>query len=313
VKPDPRFLKQPKAFWANVRTISQQVGYTEPAKGYWKVPPGLSIPKCYQKHGGPAKNTVSAVDLDAMRRAFADLGLSDRHLATTKGKPTVLGKRLRDYFKHRANVLNNEVEPNLMDAKAARTLFRQCKAKYSPTIPFPMNKQKGAKQAEAFLTCMVNMIVEAHGGGYAFDHDPHNLTTIVRNNQPLRTMARRLDGAFVSTVNPIAVWEVKEYYHTTTFGSRIADGVYETLLDGLELEELVASEGIAVKHYLIVDSHFTWWACGKSYLCRLIDMLHMGYVDEILFGREVVDRLPILVKQWVAEARKQGIPKTQAP
>jgi hypothetical protein len=37
------------------------------------------------------------------------------------------------------------------------------------------------------------------------------------------------------TVNPIAIWEIKEYYYTTTFGSRVADGVYETLLDGMEL------------------------------------------------------------------------------
>ena len=32
MKPDPRFLNQPKSFWANVRTISQEVGYTEPPK-----------------------------------------------------------------------------------------------------------------------------------------------------------------------------------------------------------------------------------------------------------------------------------------
>lgn len=74
---------------------------------------------------------------------------------------------------------------------------------------------------------------------------------------PLRTLARRVDGAFPCAINPIAVWEIKEYYHTTTFGSRVADGVYETLLDGLELEELRTSEGIDVKHYLILDDRYT--------------------------------------------------------
>ena len=58
-----------------------------------------------------------------------------------------------------------------------------------------------------------------------------------------------------------------------------------------------------VRHYLIVDAHYTWWECGRSYLCRIIDMLHMGYVDEVLFGREVVERLPLLVKEWVAAAK----------
>jgi hypothetical protein len=43
---------------------------------------------------------------------------------------------------------------------------------------------------------------------------------------------------------------------------------------------------------------------GKSYLCRMIDMLHMGYVDEILFGYEVVEQLPRIVKEWVVLYRQ---------
>jgi hypothetical protein len=150
------------------------------------------------------------------------------------------------------------------------------------------------------------MIIGTFAKEYGFDADPHSLTTVTRGNQPLRTLARRLDGAFPSIVNPIAVWEIKEYYYTTTFGSRVADGVYETLLDGMEIEELQESEKITVKHYLFADSHFTWWACGKSYLCRIIDMLHMGYVDEVLFGREVVSELPRIVKEWIEIAEQHN-------
>jgi hypothetical protein len=163
-----------------------------------------------------------------------------------------------------------------------------------------MNKQKGDKKAPAFLTGLVNMIVEANSGGYGCDYDPRSLTTVTKDGSPLRTLARRVDGAFPSTINPIAVWEIKEYYYTTTFGSRVADGVYETLLDGMELEELRLTEGVDVKHYLIVDSHYTWWECGRSYLCRMIDMLHMGYVDEVLFGKEVLSELPRIVNEWKA-------------
>lgn len=115
-----------------------------------------------------------------------------------------------------------------------------------------------------------------------------------------------MDGAFPSVVNPVAIWEIKEYYYTTTFGSRVADGVYEALLDGLELEELAASTGRKVQHLLVVDDHFTWWECGRSYLCCIIDMLRMGYIDEILFGREVLRRLPPLVDEWKAQARLVG-------
>ena len=32
----------------------------------------------------------------------------------------------------------------------------------------------------------------------------------------------------------------------------------------------------------------------------MIDMLHMGYVDEVVFGREVFTRLPQLAREWKA-------------
>lgn len=169
-----------------------------------------------------------------------------------------------------------------------------------------MNKQKGSKKAPAYLTGIVNMLIEANAGGLPCDYDPRQLTTVTLGDAPLRTLARRVDGAFPSTVNPIAIWEIKEYYYTTTFGSRVADGVYESLLDGMELEELREHEGIDVKHYLMIDAHYTWWDCGRSYLCRVIDMLHMGYVDEVLFGYEVLERLPVIVRQWAKAARNRA-------
>lgn len=116
-------------------------------------------------------------------------------------------------------------------------------------------------------------------------------------------MTRRLDGAFPSTVNPIAVWEIKEYYNSKTFGSRVAGGVYETTLDGIELKELLDTENIKCRHYVFVDDSHTWWKQGRSYLCRFIDLLHMGLVDEVIFGTEVVDRVPKLAREWVSLVR----------
>ncbi|MFH0983097.1 MAG: hypothetical protein V2A79_16380 [Planctomycetota bacterium] len=170
-----------------------------------------------------------------------------------------------------------------------------------------MNKQKGKKKAPAYLTSIVNMLIEANAGGLPCDYDPRELTTFTRNGVPLRTLARRIDGAFPSPVNPIAIWEIKEYYYTTTFGSRIADGVYETLLDGMELEELRQNEYVEAKHYLMVDARYTWWERGKSYLCRIVDMLHISYVDEVLFGIEVIERLPAIVKEWRTSARARAV------
>lgn len=76
--------------------------------------------------------------------------------------------------------------------------------------------------------------------------------------------------------------------------------MYETLLDGLELEELREHESVRVDHVLFVDSHYTYWKCGRSYLCRMIDMLNMEYVGEIFFGKEVVTELPRRVTEWMS-------------
>jgi hypothetical protein len=284
VKPDPRFLKQDKTFWANVRTVSQHVGYTVRGKGLIKVP-----------------------TLAESTTALEDIGLSANHIVDLDGRPTKLGRLLHDYFSYRADTLNATVKPLLMDGEEARALYEQLRAEVKCLRLPPMNKQSKEKKQPAYLTAIVNMLIEANAGRCSCDFDPRILTTITKNGTPLRTFARRLDGAFPAAVNPVAVWEIKEYYYTTTFGSRVSDGVYETLLDGMEIEELREHEGIDVKHYLIADARFTWWVKGKSYLCRIVDMLHMGYVDEVLFGREVVDRVPALVKEWVKEARRRKI------
>jgi hypothetical protein len=284
VKPEKKFLKQPKHFWANVRSISQHLGYTERKTERVKVPSPSDIAE-----------------------ALAELGLKTAHVIDSGNKPTDLGSNLHAYFQHRADVLYQVARPNLMNAKKAKTVFHQLKKDLCPKCPLPMNKQKGNKKRAAYLTGIVNMLIESNSEGLPCNYNPLELTSVTVDGAPLRTLARRVDGAFPSTVNPIAVWEIKEYYYTTTFGSRIADGVYESLLDGMELEELREHERIDVKHYLMVDAYNTWWDMGRSYLCRIVDMLHMGYVDEVLFGSEVMERLPAIVKEWVSLAKRMKV------
>ena len=276
MKPNDTFLKLPKTFWASVRLISQEVGYTERGTGRIKVPSTDQIRIRLERSG---------VDFDK---------LQDQRFGSN-----TFGELLNDYFAYRAETLYSFVEPHLMDVKRARKTFEIYFKKLKPSRRVPMNKQTGEKKFPAYLTGLVNVLIEANSQGLPCDYDPQKLTLITRDNLPVRTLARRVDGAFPSSINPVAIWEVKEYYYTTTFGSRVADGIYESLLDGLELEELKEHENIDVKHYLMIDAHDTWWKQGKSYLCRIIDMLHMGYIDEVLFGYEVVERLPSLVKEWV--------------
>lgn len=207
-------------------------------------------------------------------------------------------------MQHRSDVLRHEVEPRLMKVDEAKKLFEKLKKQYKPTCALPLNKQKGDKKGHAFLTGIVNMIIEANSKTFDCNYDPKELTAFTKDRFPIRTLSRRVDGAFPSVINPIAIWEIKEYYYTTTFGSRVADGVYETWLDGLELREVKENLQIHVEHFLIIDDHFTWWTKGRSYLCRIIDMLHMGILTEALFGKEVVERLPLIVQGWTQQLKK---------
>jgi hypothetical protein len=272
---NPEFQSQPKMFWAYVRTLSQQLGYTVRNKKQIKIP---TIPELVMG--------LTALGLDATK------------LVTMAGSPTELGQELLKYFSYRAQVLNENVQFQLMSAEAAQQLYEQLLGKVLYPSPVPMNKQTGEKAKPSYFTAIINMLVADGISGAECNYAPMALTTVTLGGAAVRTLSRRVDGAFPGIVNPVAVWEIKEYYYATTFGSRIADGVYETLVDGMELEELRESEGIDIKHYLMVDAYETWWEMGRSYLCRIVDMLHMRYVDEVLFGKEVVDRIPVITKEW---------------
>ncbi len=274
MQPDARYQGQPESFWAYVRAVGEAKGYSIRGQSMVKAP------------------TVQ--DLD---ETIADLGIPPGRVRGSTGL-TDFGETLLSYFQHRANVLNSVVRPSLMDVDEARRMFEAKREELQPRCPLPMNKQRGAKKAPPYFTGLINMLIESALEGDDCDYDPKQLTKLTDESGLLRTLARRVDGACPSAINPVAIWEIKEYYYTTTFGSRVAGGIYETLLDGMELKNLAESHEARVLHYLFVDSHRTWWLSGRSYLCRLIDALHMGYVDEVLFGREVLERLPMLVDEW---------------
>jgi hypothetical protein len=281
------FLQQPPEFWAYVRTISQEIGYTATHTNKETKVKTKSILI-------PSRNDVL--------KAFAKLGLSLNAIENEAGELTAFGKTLFDYFSYRSEIITNFVRGHLMDKDEAEAIFYSLFNELDPQCPLPMNKQKGDKKNYSYLTGMVNMIIESNLDEVTTcDYDPRSLTTVTHQDMPLRTLSRRVDGALPSVVNPIAIWEIKEYYYTTTFGSRVADGVYESLLDGMELRELSNAGHQKIYHMLIIDSHYTWWECGRSYLCRIIDMLHMGYLDEVIIGKEVVTRLPELVTEWKKE------------
>ena len=94
MRPAPRFVGLPKSFWAYVRSISEEVGYTDRLTKKIKVP--------------------SEKEIEA---ALAQLSLSAAQLRTSGGKPTKLARHLADYFRYRARTLNRTVRPLLMNAR----------------------------------------------------------------------------------------------------------------------------------------------------------------------------------------------------
>jgi hypothetical protein len=280
MKAKSKFLNQPFDFWANVKFISQKIGYTERKSSKIKVPTIKEIVSAYLEH---------------------DLKSSKIFIRNSE---TAFGNLLIEYFQYRAKFLTDYVQPNLFDKNKAKKLFNELYDEYAPHCPLPMNKQKGDKKAYAYFTCIINILIEANSTGHECNYDPKELTAFTKENFPIRSLSRRVDGAFPNIINPIAIWEIKQYYYTTTFGSGVADGVYESLLDGYELAEVRRFLHRRISHYLMVDDFYTWWTLGRSYLCRICDMLHMGLLTEALFGKEVVDRIPQLVHNWIKQLEK---------
>jgi len=287
MRPNLHYADRDSAFWAYAKLLSEQLGYSK---------------------GDAVLHHSEA----AARAKLRELGI--------RINEALLGEAL-SYLSFRAEVLNEFVRKRLMTMKQARAGFREAREYYTEngfTSDLPLNKQKHEKKDYAYFTGIINILTEkalreyaksqglVYGEEVVCDFNPTSLSYILSPTNELEgIMSRRFDGAFPSTVNPKLIWEIKEYYYTTTFGSRIADGVYETQLDGHEIKAIREETSRNVYHIYFIDDYNTWWNMGKSYLCRIIDMLHMGLVDEVIFGREVFKRWP-KVLQGVLDAQRES-------
>lgn len=281
MKPNLLFKDQGHDFWAIAKYASEQAGYTS-------------------RKTRAAPSALRTLTPAQIKETLKERGIDPRTI-TAETYDLVAA-----YIGYRAKVLTEEVEPALMNRDEARQCFEEVKSRINPKLAATMNRQKGEKRHEAYLSSMVAMFAEEAFGHDGFVNDAQKLAILTENNALKGIFSRRFDGVIPSTRDPIAMWEVKEYYGTTSFGSRVADGVYETLLDGYEINAFENEYGRRIAHYLFVDDKFTWWGMGKSYLCRMIDMLHTGHVDEVFFGRQVVSQWPAALAEL-----KKGLPPTR--
>lgn len=155
MKAHSEFLNEDKNFWAYVRLISQEAGYTKHKK--IKIPTEDNILEILEK-----------------------FDLHDKKLFSKSQAINTFKKRLTNYFTQRANDLNNFVEPLLMDSDEAKLNFEKLYNLKEYKCKIPMNKQKGEKKNFAYFTGIINMIIENNINHMPCDFDPRRLTIFTK-------------------------------------------------------------------------------------------------------------------------------------
>ena len=89
MKPNVRFVQQPLDFWAHVRSLSQELGYTE-----------------------KTTRQIKTYSSDDVIRGLHKLGLTSDHFLDSQTGLSAFGTLLLEYFQHRATVLNEVVQHN---------------------------------------------------------------------------------------------------------------------------------------------------------------------------------------------------------
>ena len=131
MKPNVRFVQQPLDFWAHVRSLSQELGYTE-----------------------KTTRQIKTYSSDDVIRGLHKLGLTSDHFLDSQTGLSAFGTLLLEYFQHRATVLNEVVQHNLMNKTQAEEVFLDLQMRLKPTCPLPMNKQKDEKRNYSFLPAL---------------------------------------------------------------------------------------------------------------------------------------------------------------
>lgn len=267
-----RFAGYNTKFWSYVRLVSEQAGYQ---------PHGEKLVKKYTK-----KDLSETVEKTGINGEQLLGGL-------TTNNTTDLGEELLDYLNFRSDKVKQALDKIRTKNQAFSDFEEYCGDYVMETEQ--LNKQ-GSGEKLIFANS-VNLVLERETG-IDFNPNPRMLPTVLDSEKNLKTtLPKWPDGAFPTARNPLALWEVKEFYSSTTFGSRIADAIYEMMLFGEEVQTLQEETEQKIDLYLMTDGYEAWKK-GVSYICRIIDILNMEYIDAAIFGEEVFTQWPDIVNSW---------------
>ena len=162
-----------------------------------------------------------------------------------------------------------------------------CKKKFNELPKTTQTKNQEHHQSSKAMVLTTTRLSEAVCKEFGMPIEPNPQRRCVWVvDQQLHVTARNLDGAIPGLVDPFLVWEIKEYWGTTSGGSKMSDAVYECALVGRELRDFEKRTKMHVEHAVLLDGK-AQWTSRKSDLLRFYDLYHQGLIDTLIVGREV--------------------------
>lgn len=237
--------------------------------------------------------------------------------AITAGKPAILASefttyvmnaaedlidRLADYLAFRREAetyLLNHLRDEEQAIADLRALGAEEVARYRTVS---VDHHQSSKAMVETVAAITGRVCSDHGVGC--DVNPQSRATIIAEEH-LWVSPRRLDGAISSLVNPVGLWEIKEYWGSKKGGSKMSDAIYEVQLVGQELRAFEQLHGVRVAHYLLMDGKSQWLA-RRSDLRRGVDLLSMGLIDELVVGSEVLTEWPRIAQELCVAEQARG-------
>ena len=171
----------------------------------------------------------------------------------------------------------------LRTEKKALSFCRRNKLIVGTTKTKNAGHHQSAKAMIAAVASIARLTCKSQG--FSVVEDPQR-RAVWCSEHGLHAMARNPDGAVPSLLNPIILWEIKEYWGKTGGGSKMSDAVYECHLVGRELRDFERRSGIRAVYIVFLDGK-EQWQTRKSDLLRFVDLFHQGLVDHLVVGSEV--------------------------
>lgn len=190
----------------------------------------------------------------------------------------------------------------LRTEKEALDFCKQLKVEVSTTATKSLDHHQSSRSMVAAVSQISSKIATQFG--FDIDIDPQHRCVWFKERD-LYVTARNLDGAIPSLINPLVVWEIKEYWGKTKGGSKMSDAVYECLLVGRELREYEQRQGSRIYHIVFVDGKEQWEYRISDFI-RFIDLYNQRIIDSLIVGKEVETKWSANLHKILSLAENKG-------